>query len=83
MLTMPVQEVKRRGMSILDKSLASGPVYIIRNNTPRYVVMFADAFHEMEASLADSRIAASEADIKAGHIARGTADGLMAELLED
>lgn len=83
MITMPVQEVKRRGMSILDDSLASGPVYVIRNNTPRYVVMFADAFHEMEESLADARIAAAEADIKAGRITRGTADELMSELVED
>ena len=83
MTTMPVQEVKRRGMSILDDSLASGPVYVIRNNVPRYVVMFADAFHEMEESLADARIAASEADIRVGRVTRGTADDLMAELLED
>lgn len=83
MTTMPVQEVKRRGMSVLDESLASGPVYIIRNNTPRYVVMFADDFHEMEESLADARIAAAEADIKAGRVTHGTADELMAELLKD
>ena len=83
MTTMPVQEVKRRGMSVLDDSLASGPVYVIRNNTPRYVVMFADAFHEMEESLAEARIAAAEADIKSGRVTHGTADELMAELLED
>ena len=83
MTTMPVQEVKRRGMSVLDDFLAAGPVYIIRNNAPRYVVMFADAFHEMEEALADARIAASEADIKAGRTTRGTADELLAELLED
>ena len=82
MVTMPVQEVKRRGMSVLDDSLASGPVYVIRNNTPRYVVMFAETFHEMETSLADARIAASEADIRAGRVTRGTADDLMAELME-
>ena len=82
MITMPVQEVKRRGMSILDDSLTSGPVYVIRNNKPRYVVMFADAFHEMEESLADARLAAAEADIKAGRITRGTADELMSELVE-
>ncbi len=83
MTTMPVQEVKRRGMSILDASLASGPVYVIRNNAPRYVVMFADAINKMEESMAEARIAAAEADIKAGRITRGTADELMAELSED
>lgn len=81
MVTMPIQEVKRRGMSVLDNSLASGPVYVIRNNTPRYVVMFADTFREMEDALADARIAASEADIKNGRVTRGTADELMAELM--
>ena len=81
MVTMPVQEVKRRGMSVLDESLASGPVYVIRNNSPRYVVMFAETFHEMEKSLADARIAASEADIRAGRVTRGTADELMDELV--
>ena len=83
MITMPVQEVKRRGMSVLDVPLANGPVYVIRNNSPRYVVMFADAFHEMEEALADARIAASDADIKAERFTRGTADDLMAELSED
>ena len=82
MNTVPVQEVKRRGMSALDDSLASGPVYVICNNSPRYVVMFADAFQEMEEALADARVAASEADIRAGRAKRGTADELMAELAE-
>ena len=45
--------------------------------------MFADAFQEMEEALADARIAASEADIRAGRIKRGTADDLMAELAKD
>jgi len=80
---MPVQEVKRRGMSILDESLASGPVYVIRNNSPRYVVMFADAFREMEEALSDARIAAAEADIKAGRCKKCTADEVMSELMEN
>lgn len=82
MVTMPVQEVKRRGMSILDGSLASGPVYVISHNSPRYVVLFAEAFHEMEDALAEARIAASEADIRAGRYEKGSADDLMAELME-
>ena len=83
MVTMPAQEVKRRGMSVLDSSLASGPVYVISHNTPRYVVMFADAFREIEDSLAEARIAASEADIRAGRYTKGSADDLMAELQEN
>ena len=81
MVTMPIQEVKRRGMSVLDDSLSAGPVYVISHNTPKYVVMFADAFREMEDSLAEARVAASEADVRAGRFTRGTADELMAELI--
>ena len=82
MVTIPAQEVKRRGMSAMDANLASGPVYVIRNNTPRYVVMFSDAFREMEEALTAARVAASEADVRAGRVTRGTADELMAELVE-
>ncbi len=66
----------------MDAELSSGPVYVIRNNTPRYVVMFADAFREMEESLTTARIAAAEAEFRAGRCARGSADDLMAELAE-
>lgn len=82
MVAMPVQEIKRRGLSVLDDSLASGPVYVIRNNIPRYVVMSADLFREMEDALAEARVAASEADIRAGRYSKGTADELMSEIME-
>lgn len=82
MVAMPVQEIKRRGLSVLDDSLDSGPVYVIRNNVPRYVVMSADLFREMEDALAEARVAASEADIRAGRYSKGTADELMSEIME-
>ena len=82
MVAMPAQEIKRRGIGAMDADLASGPVYVIRNNTPRYVVMFADAFKEMEESLTAARVAAAEAEFRAGRCTRGSADDLMAELAE-
>ncbi|MGN0846542.1 MAG: prevent-host-death protein [Kiritimatiellia bacterium] len=82
MVTMPAQEIKRRGMAALDSSLASGPVYVVRGNVPRYVVMSADAFRDMEEALAIARVAASEADLAAGRVTRGSADELMGELVE-
>ena len=36
MVAMPAQEIKRRGIGAMDADLSSGPVYVIRNNTPRY-----------------------------------------------
>ena len=82
MVAMPAQEIKRRGIGALDADLSSGPVYVIRNNMPRYVVMFADAFKEMEESLTAARVAAAEAEYKTGRFTRGSADDLMAELAE-
>jgi hypothetical protein len=41
MNTIPAQEIKRRGISALDELLKEGPVQVIKNNRPRYVVMSA------------------------------------------
>ena len=47
------QEIKRRGMAALDGMLASGPVRIVKNNRPRYVVITEADFDSMLADLAD------------------------------
>ena len=52
--TMPAQVVKRRGMSALNAQLKDGPVWIIANNTPKYVVLFADDFRRMRHSWRDA-----------------------------
>lgn len=83
MTTMPVQEIKRRGMSALNEQLANGPVWVISNNTPKYVVMSGEAYRQMEDELSALRVQLSEADVRAGRVTRGTADDLMGELLED
>lgn len=80
---MPAQEIKRRGMSAMNEQLENGPVWVISNNTPKYVVMFGDAYKKMEEELSALRVQLSEADVRAGRITRGTADELMSELLED
>ncbi len=37
--TVAAQELKRRGIGAVDEMLTKGPVHIIRNNKPQYVVM--------------------------------------------
>lgn len=74
------QEIKRRGMAAVDGLLAQGPVRIVKNNRPRYVVMSEEEFDAMLDDLAEARLAASEADLKAGRVRKGTAAELMAEL---
>jgi PHD/YefM family antitoxin component YafN of YafNO toxin-antitoxin module len=74
------QEIKRRGMAAVEDLLNEGPVRIVKNNRPRYVVMRQTEFDSMMNDLAEARLAASDADIKAGRTRKGSATALMAEL---
>jgi PHD/YefM family antitoxin component YafN of YafNO toxin-antitoxin module len=74
------QEIKRRGIAAVDDLLAKGPVHIVKNNRPRYVVMSEVEFDVIMSDLAEARLAASAADLKAGRVRKGTATQLMAEL---
>lgn len=78
-----VQEIKRRGMTAVDHLLDQGPVQIVKNNKARYVVMSEGEFDALMSDLAEARLAASEADLKAGRTRKGTAADLMADLRKD
>lgn len=77
------QEIKRRGIAAVDNLLDQGPVRVIKNNQPRYVVMSEVEYNSMMNDLAEARLAASEADLKAGRVRKGTAADLMAELRKE
>ena len=69
MRSIAAQEIKRRGISIIDNIIKEGPVHIIKNNHPQYVVLTEERFQELteaenEAHLV--RIKASLEDLKAG-----------------
>lgn len=86
MNVIPAQEIKRRGISAVDEALTRGPVHIIKNNRPQYVVLteelYADLL-EIQEELALSRIQASLQDALAGRITRhDTVENLM-RYLED
>jgi len=73
MNVVPAQEIKRRGMAAVDEALAQGPVHIIKNNRPQYVVLTEERYRELiesqnEAALA--RIKASLEDAKVGRVTR-------------
>ena len=80
MITMPAQDVKRRGIGAVDKLLAREPVHIVKNNRPTYVVLFEEDYQTMMEDLALARIEASESDLLAGRSRRGSAADLMKEL---
>lgn len=81
---VPAQEIKRRGIAAVDEALAKGPVHIIKNNRPQYVVLTEERYSELiesqeEAALA--RIKASVADAVAGNVTRhNSIEALMQHL---
>jgi PHD/YefM family antitoxin component YafN of YafNO toxin-antitoxin module len=87
MNTIAAQDIKRRGISAVDEALKKGPVHVVKNNQPQYVVLSEKRYRELieaedEAYIA--RVRASLADVKAGRVKRGTAEELIRELeLED
>lgn len=87
MNTIPAQEIKRRGIAAVDDLIDNGPVHIIRNNQPQYVVLSEARYQEMleaEDEAYEARVLASLEDLKAGRVTRGTAEELIKLLnLED
>ncbi|HRP98589.1 MAG TPA: type II toxin-antitoxin system Phd/YefM family antitoxin [Rhodocyclaceae bacterium] len=68
---VPAQEIKRRGMVAVDEALSHGPVHVIKNNRPQYVVLTEEDYRELlEArdAVALERIRASLADAAAGRV---------------
>ncbi len=37
--TIPSQDIKRRGIAVVDEALKKGPVHVIKINSPQYVVL--------------------------------------------
>ena len=73
-------EIKKRGIGIVDEYLRNGPVHVIKNNKHTYVILGEDDYQLMLHDLAEARLAASEADLKAGRFRKGSAKELIAEL---
>jgi len=84
---IPAQEIRRRGISAVDEALRDGPVHIIENNRPSYVVLTEAAFAELQRAqqeAARERLRASLTDLEAGRTNRyEDADALMRALDAD
>lgn len=73
MNTVPAQEIKRRGMAAVDDALAQGPVHVVKNNRPQYVVLTEEGYRELLEAVQESavaRIKASLEDVAAGRVTR-------------
>jgi PHD/YefM family antitoxin component YafN of YafNO toxin-antitoxin module len=81
--TIPAREIKRRGISAVDEALQEGPVYVIQNDRPRYVILDEQRYRELleaEEEAYIARVRASLADADAGRVERITADDLITRL---
>ena len=87
MNTLAAQEIKRKGISAVDEVLKEGPVHIIKNNQPQYVVLSEERYLELveaEDEAYNARIRASLEDVKAGRVRRfKSADELLKALEEE
>ena len=73
MNSIPAQEIKRRGISAVDEALREGPVHIIKNNRPQYVVLSEARFEELlevQQEAARESLRVSLEDLKAGRVNR-------------
>ena len=84
MNSVPAQEIKRCGISAVDEALAQGPVHIIKNNRPQYVVLSEEDYRELldaREEAGRARIKASLEDARAGRVTRhDSVDALMQSL---
>jgi len=81
--TIAALEIKRRGISALDEQIKSGPVHVIKNNRPQYVVMTEERYQSMIEDMNEAwelRIKASLEEAAAGQSRRGNADELIREM---
>jgi PHD/YefM family antitoxin component YafN of YafNO toxin-antitoxin module len=87
MNSIPAQEIKRRGIAAVDEALRQGPVHIIKNNRPQYVVLTEERFQELleiQASAVRANLRASLEDLKAGRVKRyEDVEALMRQLDRD
>ena len=87
MNSIPAQDIKLRGLAAVDEALREGPVHIIKNNRPSYVVLSEAAYAELLESNRDAareRLRESLADLEAGRTKRyEDADALMQALDEE
>ncbi|MGH7166344.1 MAG: type II toxin-antitoxin system Phd/YefM family antitoxin [Nitrospiraceae bacterium] len=81
--TIPATEIRRRGLSVVDKALKRGPVHVLKGNEPAYVIMAEEQYRELSEQYRKSyvsRIRRSLKDLKEGRVRRVTAQTLIDEV---
>jgi PHD/YefM family antitoxin component YafN of YafNO toxin-antitoxin module len=71
MNTIPAQDIKKRGMKAIEEIIKDGPVHVIRNNKPQYVVLSEEQYDELVESKQAAyiaRVRTSLEDVKKGRV---------------
>lgn len=82
MRTIPGREIKRRGISAVDEALKEGPVHIIKNDRPCYVILSQQQYEELLEAREEAylvRVKAALADVESGQVRPSTARELIDE----
>jgi PHD/YefM family antitoxin component YafN of YafNO toxin-antitoxin module len=87
MQTIPARLIKRRGIGVVDEALAHGPVHVIRDDKPRYVILDEARYRELLADAEEAylaRVRESLDDVQAGRVRRFSVEELAKQLgIED
>ncbi len=80
--TIPAREVKRRGIGVVDEMIGDGPVHVIRNDRPMYVIMTEAQYKELVEARREAEITGIQEAIDAvaaGRVRRIPARQLIEE----
>ena len=86
MNTIPAQEIKRRGIAAVDDLIAKGPVHVIRNNKPEYVIVSQQRYEDLieaEDEAYEARLLASLEDLRAGRVRRFSSAEEMLQAIDN
>lgn len=81
--TIPATEIRRRGLSAIDNALKRGPVQVLKDNEPTYVILAEAQYQELTKRYRRSyvnRVRQSLKDLKEGRTRKTTAQSLIDEL---
>ncbi len=79
MNSISAQEIKRRGIGAVDSALEAGPVYVIKHNKARYVVLSEVNYRQMRSEPASARLEESQGALDTERTQRGAAGESVSE----
>ncbi len=82
MRTIPAREIKRRGISAVDDDLKEGPVFVIKNDRPSYVILAQEQYQALVEAQEEAYLTGIQTaleDAKVGRVRRVTAQELIDE----